>query len=100
MADNERVPFPERKPREEREDLYQDTPDFGIYPDCPECGCEMGFSFWKTEWKCPNCGHISDLDEAMELCEDEDGDDEKPFVCRTCGGPWPECQTACKMFDD
>lgn len=100
MADNERVPFPERKRRAD-DDCYNDTPDFGIYPDCPECGTEMGFNYFKVEWKCPNCGHISDLDEAMEICdEDGSGDDEKPYVCRTCGGPYPDCRSSCKMFDD
>ena len=30
---------------------------------------------------------------------DED-DSEIQFVCTTCGGPWPSCETSCKLFDD
>lgn len=26
--------------------------------------------------------------------------DEKPEVCQTCGGPWPDCMDSCKLFDD
>lgn len=23
-----------------------------------------------------------------------------PKVCRSCGGPYPDCTSSCKMFDD
>lgn len=26
--------------------------------------------------------------------------DELPYVCTTCGGPYPQCTSSCKMFDD
>lgn len=39
--------------------------------------------------------------------EDEDYDDyedddpfKMPFCCQACGGPWPDCMTSCKIFDD
>ena len=24
----------------------------------------------------------------------------KPNVCKKCGGPWPDCETSCSLFDD
>ena len=39
------------------------------------------------EWFCPNCGVTKSLDDP-------------PFVCTTCGGPWPDCMDSCKLFDN
>lgn len=83
------------------EDAYTDTPDFCGLPDCPECGATMGFSYRKTEFKCPDCGFTGDYGEIMARGGFEEPDeDETPFACRACGGPWPDCRTSCKMFDD
>lgn len=94
-------PFPQRPAH--YEDAYADTPDWwGKCPDCPECGATMGYSYSKNEFKCPECGRLMDIDEAIAI-RDEERDaeaDEIPFVCRTCGGPYPDCRTSCKMFDD
>ena len=100
MADNKRVSFPNPQRPENYENLYADTPDFGACPDCPDCGTTMGFSYSKMEFKCPDCGRVADVGEAMLFQDDEPDGDEIPFVCRTCGGPWPDCRTSCKMFDD
>lgn len=35
--------------------------------------------------------------------EDEDDDDDYegiPQCCAACGGPYPDCMTACSIFDD
>ena len=100
MENHERIPFPKRP--ENYEELYADTPDWGKCPDCPDCGATMGYSYVKNEFKCPDCGRVADFDEArqLQLEADDEEDDGIPFVCRTCGGPWPECRTSCKMFDD
>ena len=26
--------------------------------------------------------------------------DEIPEGCKACGGPWPDCETSCSLFDD
>ncbi len=97
-----REAFPQRPAN--YEDRYEDTPDFGGVPDCPECGATMGYSYMKSEYKCPECGFKGGWGEIKALGgfdnEDEPDEEEMPFVCRTCGGPWPDCRTSCKMFDD
>ena len=80
-------------------DEYNDIPDYaGHCPECPICGTIMKFSYCKAEFKCFECGH------AMDECDWDDiiGEDESepPFVCDVCGGPYPQCQTSCKLFDD
>ena len=93
-------PFSKIYPRrpDHYEDTYGDIPDYSGYcPDCPECGQTMGYSYSKSEFKCPGCGFI--MDEAdWDYADEDDGD--IPWVCKTCGGPWPDCQTSCKLFDN
>lgn len=31
---------------------------------------------------------------------DDDDDDDIPEGCAACGGPYPQCTTSCKLFDD
>jgi hypothetical protein len=26
--------------------------------------------------------------------------DEEPDICKDCGGPWPDCQSGCRLFRD
>jgi hypothetical protein len=78
---------------------YNDIPDYAGYcPECPICETIMKFSYCKAEFKCFECGHT------MNECDWEDivGEDESepPYVCIVCGGPYPQCQTSCKIFDD
>lgn len=78
------------------EEQYNDTPDYAGYcPECPQCGETMGYSYIKSEFKCPNCHFI--MDEQDWIRDDEK---EIPWGCQTCGGPYPQCKTSCKMFDD
>jgi DNA-directed RNA polymerase subunit M/transcription elongation factor TFIIS len=71
--------------------------------------------------ECPNCGnsfYADDRDFAYEQWkeeqeeesgfydyDDDDYDDdydesEEPECCRACGGPWPDCESSCTIFDD
>ena len=78
------------------DDGYNDIPDYSGYcPDCPECMDTMGYSYLKSEFKCSSCGYIMGEDE-WEF--DDDGD--IPCCCDACGGPYPNCTTSCKIFDD
>lgn len=77
---------------------YNDIPDYlGFCPDCPCCGETMGYSYSKSEFKCPSCGNIVDEN---DLDVDEMDDDDIPWGCRNCGGPYPLCTSSCKMFDE
>lgn len=79
---------------------YNDIPDYSGYcPDCPECGSEMRYSYNKSEFKCFDCGLIMDEDD-WDFEHDEVNADIPPYGCRACGGPWPNCKTSCKLFDD
>jgi hypothetical protein len=49
---------------------------------------------------CKTCGHTInhddyDYEEYFEEC-----DEDVPYGCAACGGPYPQCKTSCKLFDD
>ena len=90
--------FSKKDNYEHDEVTYNDIPDYSGYcPDCPQCGETMGYSYINSEFKCFNCGYIMDENDWDHETEDDNG---MPWVCSTCGGPWPNCSTSCKMFDD
>lgn len=83
------------------EDSYTSIPDYSGYcPDCPECGTTMGYSYIKSEFKCPNCGYLMDEMDWDYECEDTNDPNNPPFGCAACGGPYPDCKSSCNMFDD
>ena len=52
---------------------------------------------------CPVCGHrMTKIDDETYYCKYCGGEDEEdiPYGCRACGGPYPDCTTSCSMFDD
>ena len=81
------------------EDDYNDIPDYsGHCPDCPMCDSVMKFSYCKAEFKCFECGYIMDENDWDEIMDENDSI--TPFGCEVCGGPYPQCKTSCKLFDD
>ena len=76
---------------------YNDIPDFGGFPDCPECGATMRYSYLESEFMCPECGKVMDQD---DFDWDNENGDEMPQCCIGCSGAYPKCKTACKLFDD
>lgn len=77
------------------------------YYDCFECKARMDLV--DDVLVCPNCGHSVELEEwafeeeAYEEFQSSFGYTsalEQPECCRACGGPWPDCETSCKIFDD
>ena len=75
---------------------YNDIPDYAGYcPSCPQCGETMGYSYNRSEFKCLSCGYIMDEDDW-----ERDDDEEIPWGCQQCGGPYPQCTISCKLFDD
>lgn len=77
---------------------YDDVPDYtGYCPDCPKCGATMGYNFYISEFKCPDCGYT--MDEYDWDRDEEEDPDRKPYGCRACGGPWPDCKTSCNLYN-
>lgn len=64
---------------------------------CDKCGSIMNLND-NDQLYC-SCGYTVSRDDYDEYYDDED-DDEPPFGCRACGGPYPQCKTSCKMFDE
>ena len=73
----------------------------GYFP-CKECG-ELMMLKDGDVLVCPSCGYSIDRDdyEADDYSEYFDEDEsEIPAGCMACGGPYPQCKTSCKLFDD
>ncbi len=49
--------------------------------------------------RCPNCGLEFYVDKDNE-CINDDCYDDTPECCVSCGGPYPDCQSSCNIFDD
>ena len=78
---------------------------------CDKCGTFMnsqsGFSVTNGTWVCTECGFVNDVtednireDTPDYYSSDTNDYDEVPEGCRACGGPYPQCTTSCKLFDD
>lgn len=67
---------------------------------CKECNELMNLDGNKL--LCPSCGYSVKHDEydADYDLYFVDDDSEPPIGCQACGGPYPQCKTSCKLFDD
>lgn len=81
---------------------------------CPKCDHEMQYVGGLLEYSCPNCGAEGSLEydgvnkeyyvfvestvDVFDIMQDPEGN--KPPCCDACGGPYPDCLTSCKIFDD
>lgn len=82
---------------------------------CPDCHCLMQHK--DGYWECAICKYsITDEESAegegcpsLESTYARDYDDyfsrmnlsdNKPACCEACGGPWPDCESSCKLFND
>lgn len=87
-----------------KDDDYNDIPDWtGYCPDCPNCGETMRYSYVEDEFKCFSCGYTMDADDwdyENDVNYIPDDEDEPPFGCRACGGPWPDCVSSCNLMGD
>ncbi|MCD8373255.1 MAG: transposase [Clostridia bacterium] len=79
----------------------------GGNPKCENCGAEMEYSYQRHKFMCPICHETmeeSDWELANEYDDYDDHyssdiqDDEKPDVCETCDGPYPDCVDGCKLI--
>lgn len=72
-----------------------ETPDFLMYnPECPNCRNSLRYSEKHRMFYCEHCDcyYVESLF--------EDSEDDIPDGCAACGGPWPDCQSSCNMYDD
>ena len=82
----------------------------GLFNDVSEYTCvECGATMEKADEEvliCPKCQHSVDIedygyeDEYDDYFSSIQVDIEKPEYCGICDGPWPDCETSCKLFDD
>lgn len=66
---------------------------------CKECGeimeCMTDSESGSAIWVCSSCGYKMSVEEY----EYESGKNTVPVGCAACGGPYPDCQTVCKIVD-
>lgn len=56
---------------------------------CPNCGAEL-FDNEDGTFDCCECEETFDYDDLYDV----------PPGCESCGGPYPQCKSSCKLFDD
>lgn len=84
-----------------------------LYMVCEHCGNnEMEIDYSELTAYCPCCNgkwalewgsffeaYVIDFENCLEEpCNDDNSD--MPECCIACGGPYPNCMTSCKLFDD
>lgn len=47
-----------------------------------------------------SCGYVVNHNDYDYEEYFEEDDTEPPFGCQACGGPYPQCKTSCKLFDE
>lgn len=83
-----------------------------LYVYCVDCEEFMDFTADVAQemagnWCCPECHKrvrertvYAQLNRENENISDVCDSPEMPDYCHACGGPWPNCISSCKLFDD
>lgn len=69
---------------------------------CPYCGSELE-KLRDGRYYCDTCDDTFDEEDILWRDEDDNQDDAEDYIpegCLACGGPYPNCKTSCKIFDD
>lgn len=66
----------------------------GFYYRCPSCGWKVDEEDYRYD-----DGDPEPKEWTPEVIRAFDGDI-PPAGCIACGGPYPDCKSSCKMFDD
>lgn len=78
------------------------------YAICNDCGAVMDLDEEYDVYVCPACGYEADRME-YEYEKDEEWTSEMldiyegdipPDGCRECGGPYPDCEISCRLYDE
>jgi hypothetical protein len=92
--------------------IKRNEDDIPLFVRCRECDTYMDFTPGHTgvldgRWICPSCGArvrertaYSQLDRENTAYLIAIEREEEPEGCSECGGPWPECQSGCRLFRD
>lgn len=70
---------------------------------CPKCGAKMDYVGGLVDWECPKCGTAGVLEWDIgnkEYYVSTYEEDDIPYGCEACGGPYPDCASSCSIFDD
>lgn len=77
---------------------------------CDECheylNDQAGFDAYCGYWTCSNCSNSNKIGKSEILFDNHDifinkeEHEEMPQCYSACGGPYPDCMTSCKLFDD
>lgn len=87
---------------DENNERIGDDPEY--YPGwlvCPKCKCPMPYYGLGTSddyFQCDVCGKKIFADDLTD--DDYPDEDTIPYCCQNCGGPYPDCTSSCKIFDD
>lgn len=84
-----------------------------MFVNCQQCGAymnfEAGLNALEGWWGCPTCGIRVKERTAYTRLDRENSNsitsnifsyDDMPECCEACGGPWPDCEASCKIFED
>lgn len=83
--------------------LFVECRACGTYMDFKEGPKKLIFDSWR---ECPVCGVKIKEETLYNRLERENADwlrrnaGEKPEGCKKCGGPRPDCESGCKLFED
>lgn len=87
---------------------YTNSSDMYVY--CVECGMYMMYEESNDilgRYVCSRCGKkvkeetlLNQLERENRKFERSIKYDDIPEGCSACGGPYPDCTTSCKMFDE
>ena len=76
-------------------------PGWVLCPTCDEPMPYYGNGHIDDYFECQSCGYKISGSDAMSGDWDKRRKyDNMPPCCEACGGPWPSCESSCKMFDD
>ena len=78
---------------------------------CDQCleylNVQSGFDAYCGYWTCSNCCNLNKIgkseivfDNHEDYSYDDEEVEETPVGCTACGGPYPNCMTSCKLFDE
>lgn len=103
---NSRIIFQDELSKIEASKTNNDDLPMLIY--CDDCGCCMDYNILEGKdvgvYICPVCkGTVKELTLYNKLDRENErylASIGKPEICKKCGGPWPDCESSCRMLNN